>query len=442
MVKWLKNLRDIFYAGPKFLGVEPYRRNGYQSPTLTIALWIYAFVVRHLSMGGRIVLICSSLIVLYAMFSLLMPIHLLAFAIIMIFVLDALVGLLLLPRLHVTRSAPARMSAGAEQRITYTVENRAKHPAWNVFVDSLPFPSTVSLPEGRAFVDTLEPGERCVLQATVRTKRRGLYTLPALRSDSAFPFNLWRWGSMGDGPQRLIVYPEFTRLNNLAMAAGLRYQSGGIALSSHVGESMEFLSCREFRSGDDPRRLHWRSWARTSYPVVKEFREEYLCRTALILDTHRPKPPWLHLKWAPPPDPTFEGAVSIAAAVADYLAEQDYVVDLFAAGPEVYRFRAGRSLGFLENILDILACLKPHRGEPFAEFSAELIRELAQISSATFVLLTWNKLRRDVIHEAMAAGVAVRAFLVTDDGRMPPDLPDTVTLLHPGDIRAGRCTDL
>jgi hypothetical protein len=116
-------------------------------------------------------------------------------------------------------------------------------------------------------------------------------------------------------------------------------------------------------------------------------------------------------------------------------------VDLFAAGPAVYRLRSGRHLGFLENILEVLACLEPHYGEPFAEFSDEVVAEIARISSAVFVLLAWNGVRRDLLRRLTAAGITVRAFLVTA-GPPPDDLPDTVEILHPRDILEGRCERL
>lgn len=442
MLKRLTHWRDRFYAGPRFLGVSPPRRNGYQSPTVTAVYWAYALVVSHFTAAGRIVFLCAGLIMLYAMFSLRMPIHLLGFGVVTLFAVNLLVGLFAAPRLDLSRDLPERIEAGSEHPVHYVVRNTSRHPLWDLWLDTLPFPRGVRLQDGHAFIESLAPGAQVRASAVIRGRRRGRYTLPVMRADSAFPFNLWRWGVNSAGGQRIIVYPKFTPLANLDLDTGVRYQSGGIALSSHVGESMEFLGCREFRDGDDPRRLHWRSWARTTYPVVKEFREEYLCRTALIIDTCRPPPAWFHLHWAHPPDVTFEAAVSLAAAIADFLAEKDYIVDLFAAGPEVYRFQGGRSLAYLEDILDILACLQPHRGEPFSEFSDALLDELVRISSAVFVLLTWNDTRRHLLEQAAVAGVTVRAVLIAEDDHSPSDLPTSIKVLHAQDIREGRCTSI
>lgn len=442
MRKWLRRWRDQFYAGPRFLGRDPPVRKGYTSPTLTAGLWCYALIVRHFTMAGRVVFICSGLVMFYAMFSLHMPVHILAFALLALFGLDAAAGFGTLPRVRVVRDMPARMGAGREDRVRYRLTNMSRRPLWDLAVDTLPFPHPVTLCEGRCHVDALAPGQSVAVETPVRVKRRGRYTLPAVRVDSSFPFHLWRWGCTGTGPQRVLVYPAFTPLRTLTLGTGRRYQAGGIALSSDVGESMEFLGCREFLPGDDPRRLHWRSWARTSYPVAKEFCEEYFCRTALIVDTYQPPQRIRQALGLPVRDAALEAGFSLAAAVAEYLAARDYVIDLFAAGPEVYRFQGGRSLGYLENILDILACLQPHHGEPFREFSAEIAAEIAQISSVVFVLQTWNETRRDLILETAQAGAAVKAWLVTAPAAVPAALPAAVTVLTADDIRAGRCIDL
>jgi uncharacterized protein (DUF58 family) len=448
MAKYRRNfllrLKDRFYDGPTFLGLErrQRKRSGYRSPTVAGVLWLYALASRHLSAAGLLMVLCTGLALLYAMFSLLMPIHLLAFAMASILVVDVLTGLPLGPRVNCRRELPERMACGAEHAIRYELQNRSILNARDIVLDALPYPRGLSLPEGRAVVVTLPPKGRATARTVIRANRRGRYRLPVMRADSGFPFQFWRWGSNGEGARSITVYPAFTPLTAIDMPSGMRYQAGGIALSSQVGQSMEFLGCREFRQGDDFRRLHWRSWARVGYPVVREYREEYLCRTALIVDTARPAPyVWDEIRR--PTDAPLEAAISLSAAVADYLAEQDFVVDLFAAGPDVYRFRGGRSLGFLENILDILACVEPHYREPFEEFSDELVQEVAEISSAVFILLKWNDRRRELIEAMEIAGVSVRVYLIAKNaGKVPAELPAHVHVLAADDVLTGKVTRL
>ena len=42
---------------------------------------------------------------------------------------------------------------------------------------------------------------------------------------------------------------------------------------------------RDYRPGDPLRRIHWKSWAKTGRPVVKEYQDEFFVRHGLILDT-------------------------------------------------------------------------------------------------------------------------------------------------------------
>jgi uncharacterized protein (DUF58 family) len=117
---------------------------------------------------------------------------------------------------------------------------------------------------------------------------------------------------------------------------------------------MEFHACREFRVGDNPKHIHWPTTARKNEIIVREFQEEYLCRIALVVDTFVPKrKPSLLMPVtfsSEPPPPEFEAALTLTAALAEHLACGDYIVDIFAAGPEIYHFKGGRSLAQLEQM--------------------------------------------------------------------------------------------
>jgi uncharacterized protein (DUF58 family) len=60
-------------------------------------------------------------------------------------------------------------------------------------------------------------------------------------------------------------------------------------MASNIGQSEEFVSLREYRRGDPPRHIHWRSWAKAGKPIVKEFEDEFFVRHALVLDTFTPR---------------------------------------------------------------------------------------------------------------------------------------------------------
>src|SRR6185369_16941459 len=138
-----------------------------------------------------------------------------------------------------------------------------------------------------------------------------------------------------DGPdQVLLVYPRFFTMDRFDIPLGRRHQPGGIPLSSNTGDSVEFTGTRDYREGDPIRSIHWRSWARRGQPVVKEYQEEYFCHIAIILDTFLPPKP------TAADEAAFEAGVSVVASIADYFSRSEYIVDILAAGPDVYEVSA------------------------------------------------------------------------------------------------------
>jgi uncharacterized protein (DUF58 family) len=106
----------------------------------------------------------------------------------------------------------------------------------------------------------------------------------------------------------------------------------------------------------------------------------------------------------------FERALSTAAAIADVLARQEYVVDIFAAGPEVFHFQAGRALAHFENILEILACLEPGDRLDLAALRAAILPEASRLSAVVLVMMDWDESRASLVRELKANGVAVRVL--------------------------------
>lgn len=452
MLARLRQWRDAFYRGPADLGITLPRRRGYQSPTLTLMLWAHAVTHRHVTYGGRVLLMLSSFLVPFGMISLLMPVHLFAFALVGLFGVNLLVGLALRPRLRVTRLLPGGIPAGQAVRVEYALENRGRLPCFDVALDTLPWPRPFRFPAGHACVRCLAPGARLRLHAWIRAARRGAYTVPAVRADSAFPFHLWRWGcTAAQGPVPLRVHPPFTPLRTLPLPGGGRWQSGETGRTALGGHSHEFVGCREFRSGDSIRRLHWLSWARVGYPVVKEFRDYFQLDVTLLLDTHRHRP-WAalrqRLRWEPP-DPLFEAGVALAAAVADFLFRERAVVRLLTPGASAGTGGAGPQapappLTAHERtaLLDRLAGVNP---EPLDRFPAEArdsLRRGPAPGCVWFVLLAWDEPRRALLEWLAARGIPWRGVVVcrATGAGAPPE--SGLLNLRADDILAGRCRDL
>lgn len=332
-----------------------------------------------------------------------------------IFLVAALFAFLPPPKLRLDCPLPARLTALMPVMIHARIEAPGRGKRDLQF--TLPRPhrwgSSVRFTPVAYYLD-LEPGGRAETPVEVEISRRGRYTLrgPALRATDPLRLAATRATALPD--QVVLVYPRFYTLEEFVIPLGRRYQPGGIPLSSNNGDSIEFVGTRQYREGDPVRNIHWRSWARCSEPVVKEYQEEYFCRIALILDTFLPHGHGRHDEMA------FEAGISVLASIADFFSRSDYIVDILAAGPDVYEVSAGRSLAYLENILDVLACLEPCYAEPFQTIGPHLFEKLAQITSVVAVLQDWDGERESFLRRIKDLGTAVRAIIVHDGPTLQP----------------------
>jgi uncharacterized protein (DUF58 family) len=268
---------------------------------------------------------------------------------------------------------------------------------------------------------------------TFKALRRGKYILrgPSLRATDPLALVGGRARRLPD--QAMLVYPRFYTMEDFFVPAGRRYQPGGIPLASSTADSVEFMGTREYRQGDAVKHIHWRSWARVGEPVVKEFQEEYFCRIAVILDTFVPR------RAAESDVDGFESAISVVASIADFFSRSEYVVDIFAAGPDIYEVSAGRSLAYLENILDVLACLEPCGEPPFEVVGPALFGKLSMITSVVAVLQDWDDAREDFLRQVKMAGVELRVMVVKEGETTKPvhaagDELGEFTLMSPTDV--------
>ena len=105
----------------------------------------------------------------------------------------------------------------------------------------------------------------------------------------------------------------------------------------------------------------------------------------------------------------------MSASVGDFMARHDYLVDIFAAGPDLYHLTAGRSLAYLDQILDILACVEESAAEPFSAIEPQIAELLGRLSTVIYVLLDWDDPRRAFALRLHAQGVAVKAVVLRDE---------------------------
>jgi uncharacterized protein (DUF58 family) len=269
------------------------------------------------------------------------------------------------------------------------------------------------------------------IEMEIMPKRRGVLYFEKMIAASMDPLGIFRQISPVKLKDKLLILPKRYPIPHFALPGSLRYQQGGVALAAAVGESEEFVSLREYRPGDPMRHIHWRSWARTGKPIVKEFQDEFFVRHALILDTFD----------TVAYSEAFEEAVSVAASFACTIQSQDSLLDLMFVGSEAYCFTAGRGLAHTEQMLEILASVNLCQTKEFDSLSNVVIEHIPVVSGCICVLLKWDEARQGFIRKLRGLDVPVAVFVVTEKGaakitELGPmaDVPEQFHQLEPGKV--------
>jgi uncharacterized repeat protein (TIGR01451 family) len=251
----------------------------------------------------------------------------------------------------------------------------------------------------------LAPGGETQARLTLTPRHRGRVTFTGTTVARREPLGLARALRPVRGPDTLVILPRRYSLPPLALPGSRRYQRGGIALATSVGDSEEFVGLRDYRAGDALKRIHWRSWARAGRPVVREHQDEFFVRHALVLDTV-----------SVTATPLFEEAVSVAASFACAVGTQDSLLDLLFVGPEAYAVTAGRSVGHVDRLLEVLAAVRPCADRPFQALARLVLERQPALSGAVCILLAWDEPRRALVHRLRALGTPTLALVVVPPG--------------------------
>ncbi len=232
---------------------------------------------------------------------------------------------------------------------------------------------------------------------------RGLHHLDAFTAAAVAP------GGLACGPRRssdavkLHVVPRVANVVRLPFTIAARHQPGGVALASKSGEAMDLLGVRPYRPGDPVRDLHARSWARTGVPVVREYQQEYFTRVGVVLDTDVDDAERL------------EAAIELAAGVIAHLSRGEALVDVLVVGDAVHELTLGRSLGTLDQALELLATVE--RGPTLAapQLLGRLEPYLGRLSTVVVIALAEGSERTALERGISGRGIACTTLLVDEE---------------------------
>ncbi len=183
--------------------------------------------------------------------------------------INAFYGRRSLRSLAVRRVAPESVFAGQTFAVRYVITNRRRWgPARCIRLQDELSPGGIAEPE--AFIPYLGPRESTTIQVAMRCRQRGRLRFTGIRLSSRFPFFLFRKWARHGCEDELVVFPhlgswtgEWEPTQNATDAA----ESGA---AHRLRGDDEVYGLREYRAGDNPRRIHWRRSARTGQLMIRE----------------------------------------------------------------------------------------------------------------------------------------------------------------------------
>lgn len=291
------------------------------------------------------------------------------------------------------RVKPDRLHVGSDGRIDLRVENRGKRTSPLLI-------ATDWFDEGRRaarfLVPPLQPGATARAAYRVPTRRRGRYRVGPLAISASDPFGLARREVPSVADSEVLVRPRVYDIV-APVAVGSRIAGDSDlpaprAMASDLGD--EFLTLREYELGDDLRRVHWRSTARTGELMIRQNEARWRSRATVVLDVH----PEAH-------DPeSFESAVEAVASIVTRLVRLQRRVEVATS--------AGEFLGTggdpRHDVIDRLATVSSNATDRLAI----VLENLATHRRADLVIAVLGRVGPDVVRVlGTLAGISVVAVL-------------------------------
>jgi uncharacterized protein (DUF58 family) len=216
-----------------------------------------------------------------------------------------------------------------------------------------PLRITETVPGGRPLrfsVAGIRGRQRRTVAYPLPALRRGRYAVGPTAVSASDPFGLVVADSRSSDTAELVVRPQHEALAPLTLP--MAWRDGGSTSSHSVGSGgSDDASVRDYRYGDDLRKIHWRSSARSGGLMVRQEERPWHGRSLVLLDTRTTAFP---SSAGVSESPAFEWTVSAAASISCHLAERGRRVLLVDGS-------GGTAHDETVAMLDLLADTKPAR---------------------------------------------------------------------------------
>jgi uncharacterized protein (DUF58 family) len=219
------------------------------------------------------------------------------------------------------RLSDARVGPGTRVSVEIDVENRSGSPTSFMLLEDR-LPSALGRP-ARLVVSGIRGRSSQRVVYTVLPQTRGRYRLGPLMIDLTDAFALTRQRMEFQEREDLLVTPEVEDLLSAPdPSSGPSFGATRAKQLFRTGE--EYYTMRQYQVGDDLRRIHWASVARTGDLMIRQDESSRRASGLVFLDTRATTLGQTH-------SPAFERAVSVAASLGVLLARRGFLLRLATA---------------------------------------------------------------------------------------------------------------
>ncbi len=205
----------------------------------------------------------------------------------------------------------------------------------------------------------------------------------------------------------ITVLPKRYKLPELNLEGISRNEVGGRSVAHATGQTDEVVGLREYRPGDPPKHIHWRSWAKTGKPIVREYEDVFFPRYGLVLDTACP--------YEKADD--FEEAVSIATSFVRSVETKECLLDLIFLNQGARVQTVGKGGAKSDEMLELLATIDVDLEPDWEALSKKVLTHSEALSACIIVLVELDDQRKKLIRQWRATGLALLTILITDEPR-------------------------
>jgi uncharacterized protein (DUF58 family) len=139
----------------------------------------------------------------------------------------------------------------------------------------------------RVPITKLSSGQKLTHRYSVRCTRRGVYDVGPLVAVKSDPLGLTQRETLIAEPFQLLVHPRIELVSDRPLTRAFEDPPIRPPVSRPWPSGLEFYGMREYKPGDDLRRIVWRASARTGKIMVREAEQGITDKITIILDTDR-----------------------------------------------------------------------------------------------------------------------------------------------------------